>query len=62
MDSNYQQLLARALLGNGMAGQAADISKLQPIHQQLKTEANMQGLPFPEFNEWLKSQNQGNPQ
>lgn len=60
MDSNYQQLLARALLGKGMASQAADMSKLQPIWQQQNMEAQTQGMPFPAFEEWLKSQNQGN--
>ena len=59
MENNMQQMLAKALLGQGMAGQAADISKLQPIYQQQNMQAQMQGLPFPSFEEWMKSQ--GNP-
>lgn len=51
---NYRQLLARALLGQGMAGQAADKTKLQAQWQQEYTNAQMQGMPFPQFEEWMK--------
>lgn len=57
---NYQKMLARALLGQGMAGQAADMGQLQPIYRQQNMQAQMQGLPFPPFEEWLKSRQ--NPQ
>lgn len=56
MENNMQKMMARALLGQGMAGQAADKSKLQAQWQQQSMQAQMQGLPFPSFEEWMKQQ------
>jgi hypothetical protein len=56
---DFKEKLARALLGSGMAGQAADLKKLMPIYQQQKIQAMSQGQNIPEFNEWAKTYQQG---
>lgn len=55
MDPNTQQMLARALLGNGMAGQNADIRQLYPQYQQAQIEAQTSGAgPLPPFEQWAQ--------
>lgn len=49
---DMKQMLARALLGSGMAGQAADTQKLYPMYQQAAQEAASQGQQIPPFEEW----------
>ena len=59
------EMLAKALLGQGMARQGADTMQLYPQYQQLQidnaTSNNPQ--PLPPFEEWAKQfmmqQNQG---
>lgn len=50
--------IRRALLGNGVLGNAADISTLYPVWQQAYTSANESGQPFPQFEEWVQMQRQ----
>lgn len=49
---DMKQMLARALLGNGMAGQAADTSKLYPQYQQYAIDAQSQGEQPVPFEQW----------
>jgi len=52
MEQNQRQILARALLGQGAAGSAADKMKMYPVWQQQFAE----GLTDKQFNEWLAQQ------
>jgi endonuclease YncB( thermonuclease family) len=61
MDNNARNMLARALLGNGMAGKTADISQLYPQYQQAQIEAQINGQPLPPFEQWAQ-QFMGQPQ
>lgn len=54
MDETKRQLLARALLGAGVAGQAADTSQLYPIYQQQQMEAQSSGQQLPPFEQWAQ--------
>lgn len=49
---DMKQMLARALLGNGMAGQAADTSQLYPQYQQYAIDAQSQGEQPVPFEQW----------
>lgn len=52
-NGGMKEMLARALLGGGMAGQAADTQQLYPIYQQQQIEAQTSGQPpLPPFEEW----------
>jgi len=51
---DYKQLLARYLLGQGMAGKAADTQKLYPIYQKQQIDAQTSGQQLPPFEEWVK--------
>lgn len=49
-----REMLARALLGNGMAGQAADAQSLYPQYQQAMMEAQESGQPPIPFEQWAQ--------
>ena len=51
---DQRQMLAKALLGGGMAGKAADVQQLQPIYQQQMAEAQMNGQPPIPFEQWAQ--------
>lgn len=49
---DMKQMLSRALLGSGMAGQAADASTLYPQYQEYAINAQSSGeQPIP-FEQW----------
>ncbi len=50
--------LARQLLGQGLLGRTADISKLQPIWNKEYIAAQISGEDYPQFNDWYKELNQ----
>lgn len=52
--AGMQEMLAKALLGNGMAGQAGDTSKLYPQYQEAMIEAQSQGQPPVPFEQWVQ--------
>lgn len=52
MDDAKRMLLARALLGNGMAGQSVDMTKLSQQYDQMM----MDGQQLPPKDQWLKMQ------
>ena len=54
MEGGMKEMLAKALLGNGMAGQAADTSKLYPQYQEAMIEAQSQGQPPIPFEQWVQ--------
>lgn len=54
MDESQRLIAARALLGQGVAGRAADVRSLREKHGQLNAEAQMNGQAFPSFQEWAK--------
>ena len=54
MEDDQRKLMARALLGQGMAGQTADLQKLMPIYQQQSMQAQVNGQPMPQFQEWAQ--------
>ena len=58
MDDQTRQRMARALLGQGVVGQTADIQKLQPIFQQQSIQAQMNGQPMPPFEVWAQQYQQ----
>ena len=62
MAGGMQEMLAKALLGNGMAGQAADTSKLYPQYQEAMIEAQSQGQPPIPFEQWVQEFMGGGPQ
>ena len=43
-------------LGTGMAQNAANLQRLYPIYQQQAMQAQMQGQPFPSFEQWVQQQ------
>lgn len=45
-------------LGAGALRQAGEDKQLHPIWLEQYTEAQMQGLPFPQFEEWKQLRNQ----
>jgi len=60
MSDSFRQKLARMLLSDGMAGQAADHQNLYPQWQKLSTEAQMNGQEFPQYEEWAQQQKMQN--
>jgi hypothetical protein len=54
VDESQRLIAARALLGQGVAGQAADIRSLRQRHGKESAEAQMNGQSFPSFEEWSK--------
>jgi len=54
MDDSQRIITARALLGQGVAGQAADIRKLREMYGKQNVEAQMNGQSLPSFEEWAK--------
>lgn len=54
MAGGMNEMLARALLGNGMAGNAADTSKLYPQYQEEMIDAQSQGKPPIPFEQWVQ--------
>ena len=63
MENDERLRLARALLGSGAAGQAADISKIYPLYQRAQIDNQTNGgEPLPPFNVWAKAfMGQANP-
>ena len=59
MDGSFRAKLARALLGDGIAGKAADVKRLYPVYQKEAIEAQSQGVKFPTFEEWAKTNSSG---
>ena len=55
MDDQAKQQMARALLGQGMAGQAADEMRMNPLQKQwqISTQTGETNLPF---DQWLQQQ------
>lgn len=56
MDDIKRQILARALLGRGALGAAADTQKLYPVYQKAQIEAQMSGEQLPPFEQWVQMQ------
>ena len=55
LTEEQRQMIMRAMLGQGILGQTADVSQLQPIWQQMNVESQMGGGdPLPQFPEWYK--------
>lgn len=56
MDPQRREMMARALLGNGMAGQAADSMQTDPQYQQYAMMAQMAGQqPLPRTDpSWMQ--------
>lgn len=57
MDMTEEQRLQimRAMMGQGLLGETADISKLRPIWGQMNVESQMGGgAPLPQFEEWYQ--------
>lgn len=52
MDENQRQIMARALLGGGAAGQASDTTNLRQRWEQQNVQAQMNGQEFPSFDVW----------
>lgn len=46
-------------VGNVMGMNAMQLQKMYPIWQQQSIEAQSQGQPFPQFNEWIQMQQGG---
>lgn len=57
MDQDSRNMLARALLGTGMAGQAADDLRLRPKYDSLLSD----GAELPPYNVWKQLQQQMQP-
>lgn len=54
MEGGMKEMLARALLGNGMAGQGADTLQAEPAYKQYAEQAMSQGeQPIP-FEQWMQ--------
>lgn len=51
-----KKLLARALLGNGMAGSAADDMRLSPMYRQAQEQAAINGQQLPPYEVWKQMQ------
>lgn len=62
MDENERQMMARQLLGRGMAGQTADTMQLRQMYQKQNIEAQMNGQEFPPFEVWAQQMRQPQPQ
>lgn len=52
MDENTRLKMARALLGQGMAGNAADDSKIHPLYQQHVVDAQLNGQPAMSYEQF----------
>lgn len=61
MNPAERNATARALLGNGLAGQAADKQALYPQWQQYSMDAQMNGEPAIGFEEWVMQQQAAAP-
>lgn len=48
----------RSMLGTGMASKAEEMTRLRQQYDNLSIEAQVNGQPFPTFQEWLKNQKQ----
>lgn len=45
-------------VGNVMGLNAAQLQRLYPMWQQQSIQAQTDGMPFPQFNEWVQTQGQ----
>lgn len=45
--------------GNVLGMNAVQLQKMYPMWQQQSIDAQSQGQPFPQFNEWIQMQQQG---